>query len=423
MSTETIRVPDIGGATDVEVIEISVKVGDIIEVDQPIVVLETDKASMDVPSPIAGKVSRITINEGDQVNEGDVILDVEVVSSSTEVPAAVESAPAPVVETPVATAPTELAELAVAVPDIGGAEGVEVIEVCVAVGDDVAEGDSIIVLETDKASMDIPAPATGKVTSIAVSVGDTVSETDAILVLELQVSGSSAPAPQAAAPETPSTVQVADVVTAPVAGGIEKVHVPDIGGATGVDVIEVAVNVGDKVAEGDAIIVLETDKASMEIPAPKSGVVKSLSIKEGDQVSEGDFVLELEVEGSVAVSAPVAAPQAAASSVSAPVATKTAPTASSADPSAVLSTPSKKVHAGPAVRLLARELGVDLSLVRATGPRGRILKEDLHAYVKAAVKQAASGSSNSATAGAGLPTVPDVDFSQFGDVEIVKLST
>jgi pyruvate dehydrogenase E2 component (dihydrolipoamide acetyltransferase) len=412
VSTEIIRVPDIGGATDVEVIEISVKIGDMVEVDQSIIVLETDKASMDVPSSMAGKVTSISLKVGDKVSEGDDVLVVEVegVAATSEPEAKVE-APTPAA----APAPVESvsSEEKVSVPDIGGATDVEVIEICVAEGDMVEEGDSLIVLETDKASMDIPSPFAGKVGKISIKVGDTVSEGADILVLATE--SSAAPVPAEAAKEDEP-----QAAPAPVSGGVETVNVPDIGGAEGVEVIEVAVAVGDKVSEGDSIIVLETDKASMEIPAPKSGTVKSVSIKVGDKVSEGHPVLELEVEG---VSAPAAAPVAEKAAPQAPAKTPVSekPSPAAVDQSAVLSTPSTKVHAGPAVRMLARELGVGLALVRATGPRGRITKEDLHAYVKAAVQKAESTPAG-ATGGSGLPTVPDQDFSKFGDIEIVKMS-
>lgn len=419
MSTEIIRVPDIGGATDVEVIEISIKVGDTVEVDQSIIVLETDKASMDVPSSMAGKVTSISVKVGDKVSEGDDVIVIEIEGAAASAPEAKEDAPV-VAEAPKAKAaptstPSASSDKKVSVPDIGGATDVEVIEICVAEGDMVEEGDSIIVLETDKASMDIPSPFTGKVGKISIKIGDTVSEGADILVV---IAESSAPVAEAA--EAPQQIEAAPVTAAPVAGGVETVNVPDIGGAEGVEVIEVAVSAGDKVAEGDSIIVLETDKASMEIPAPKSGTVKSVSIKVGDKVSEGHAVLELEVEGgSVPVAAPVVAEKAA------PVAT--APQASAVkaapvDQSAVLSTPSTKVHAGPAVRMLARELGVELALVRATGPRGRITKEDLHAYVKAAVQKAVSAPAGGVASGSGLPTVPDQDFSKFGHVDVVKMS-
>jgi pyruvate dehydrogenase E2 component (dihydrolipoamide acetyltransferase) len=410
VSTEIIRVPDIGGATDVEIIEISIAVGDTIEVDQSIIVLETDKASMDVPSSMAGKVKSISVKEGDKVSEGDELLVIEIEGAEVSAPEAKVEASAPEKLAEQTPASSSSSEEKVLVPDIGGATDVEVIEVCVAEGDMVEEGDSLIVLETDKASMDIPSPFTGKIGKIAIKVGDTVSEGADILVIATESSAPVESEDKKEAPKSPTA--------APVSGGVEPVKVPDIGGAEGVEVIEVAVAAGDKVKEGDSIIVLETDKASMEIPAPKSGTVKSVSIKVGDKVSEGDLVLELEVEGD-------AAPAPAAEKVTPAAAEEpkasTAKAAPAVDQSAVLSEPSKKVHAGPAVRMLARELGVDLSLVRPTGPRGRITKEDLHAYVKAAVQKAVSAPAGVAT-GSGLPTVPDQDFSKFGDVEIVKMS-
>ena len=416
MSTEIIRVPDIGGATDVEVIEISIEVGDIIEVDQSVIVLETDKASMDVPSSMAGKVKSISVKEGDKVSEGDEVLVIEVEGVEASAPETAKETPATPAPAAAPVAATSSSEAKVSVPDIGGATDVEVIEICVSEGDMVEEGDSIIVLETDKASMDIPSPFTGKIGKISIKVGDTVSEGADILMITTESSSEAPASVEAAAP-------AAEPVAAPVSGGVESVNVPDIGGAEGVEVIEVAVAAGDKVKEGDSIIVLETDKASMEIPAPKSGTVKSVSINVGDKVSEGHPVLELEVEGA---SAPATAPVAEkATTATAPQAAATPATGKAAsaavDQSAVLSTPSTKVHAGPAVRMLARELGVGLNLVRATGPRGRITKEDLHAYVKAAVQKAESTPAG-ATGGSGLPTVPDQDFSKFGDIEIVKMS-
>ena len=437
MSTEIIRVPDIGGATDVDVIEVSVKVGDIIEVDQSIIVLETDKASMDVPSPIAGKITSIKVKEGDTVSEGDDILELEIEAAEAASEEPKKETPEKE-ETPTAeekpaqkTTMSAPSEQTVSVPDIGGATGVDVIEVCVAEGDEVHEGDSIIVLETDKASMDIPAPASGKVKKLLIKEGGTVSEGDEILVLMTESTAATSSAPSQAESESAPTSDKASGEgssnAAPQAqatsGGVEKVAVPDIGGAEGVDIIEVCVAIGDKISEGDSIIVLETDKASMEIPSPKSGTVKSVSVKEGDKVSEGDAVLEIEVEGAAAP-----APQAESPKQNTVSEKETAPKAApqkaaAADQSAVLSSPAKNVHAGPAVRMLARELGVDLTLVRATGPRGRITKEDLHAYVKAAVQKAASAPvAGAVTTGSGLPTVPDMDFSKFGDVEVVKMS-
>ncbi|MGB7390337.1 dihydrolipoyllysine-residue acetyltransferase, partial [Marinomonas sp.] len=243
-----------------------------------------------------------------------------------------------------------------------------------------------------------------------------------MLVITTETAAEVQPAAAAPAEEASAAAPVVEATQETIAGGVETVNVPDIGGAEGVEIIEVAVAVGDSVNEGDSIIVLETDKASMEIPSPKTGVVKSIAVKEGDKVSEGDSILDLEFEATSAP-APKAAPAKQEAAPAQAAAPKAAPAAANVDQAAVLATPSKNVHAGPAVRMLARELGVELSLVRATGPRGRITKEDLHAYVKAAVQKAVSAPVGSAVAtGAGLPTVPDQDFSKFGDIDVVKMS-
>ena len=301
------------------------------------------------------------------------------------------------------------------VPDIGGAEGVEVIEISVKVGDAIAEGDSIVVLETDKASMEIPADKAGKVVAIKVNLGDKVSQ-DAVL-LEVEAEGSAAaPAPQAAAPVA------APAAPAPVstAGAEVQMVVPDIGGAEGVEVIEISVKVGDEVAAGDSLIVLETDKASMEIPADAAGKIISLAVKVGDKLSQGSVIGVLATSGGAPVAAaPVAAPAKveAAPAVSAPTPKAEAPKAAPAPVADVAQT--GDVYAGPAVRKLARQLGVDMGKVSGTGPRGRLLKDDVRAYVKPIVQAAQSGAS---FGGSGIPALPVVDYSKFGEIEIVKMS-
>lgn len=410
MAIETIKVPDIGGAENVDIIELSVAAGDSISVEDVLITLESDKASMDIPSPLAGKVVKLLVGEGDKVSEGDAILEIETEASSSEASASDASAPAASAEQAPAAASSAGAEQEVKVPDIGGSENVDVIEICVAVGDAISEGDSIIVLESDKASMEVPAPASGTVKSISIKEGDKVSEGSVVLVLE--VSGSAAPA---AAPAQ----EAAPAPAAPAAAQDQDVTVPDIGGAEGVDIIEVCVAVGDDVNEGDSIIVLESDKASMEVPAPFSGKVKSLAVKEGDKVSMGDLIGQFSVAGAAAPAAQAPAPQASAPS-SAPAAKAPAPAAASA-PAAPVGN-SKNVYAGPAVRKLARELGVDLGEVSSTGPRGRIQKDDLHNFVKQVMKNRASGGSAAVSGGSGIPAIPEVDFSKFGDVELVKMS-
>jgi pyruvate dehydrogenase E2 component (dihydrolipoamide acetyltransferase) len=433
VSVTNISVPDIGSDDAVDVIEVCVKVGDTIKEGDSLIVLETDKASMEVPASEGGVITKILIKEGDTCKEGDVIVELET-GAAAAAPAAAAPAPASAAAAPAAAAPTPASAAApaataagsveaVTVPDIGGGENVDVIEVCVKVGDTIAEGDSLIVLETDKASMEVPAPKGGVVKSISVTEGGTVSEGD--LILELEVAGgAAAPAPVAAAPVTAAPAAAAPVAAAPVAGGVEPVTVPDIGGSENVDVIEVCVKAGDTIAEGDSVIVLETDKASMEVPAPKGGVVKSVKIKEGDTVSEGDLILELEVAGGAVASAPAAAAPAPVAAAAPAAASAPAAKAPSKD-LAKLEQANKNVHAGPAVRAIARQFGVDLALVKGSGPKARILKEDVQAYVKQALAGAAKPQAAATAAlsgGSGIPAIPAIDFSKFGEIELEKMS-
>ncbi len=306
------------------------------------------------------------------------------------------------------------------VPDIGGAEGVEVIEISVKVGDVVAEGDSIVVLETDKASMEIPADKAGKVVAIKVNLGDKVSQ-DAVL-LEVEAEGSTeAPAPQAAAPVAAAPAPAAAAATsspaAPAAAAETQMVVPDIGGAEGVEVIEISVKVGDEVAAGDSLIVLETDKASMEIPADAAGKIVSLAVKVGDKLSQGSVIGLLATSGGAPVAAAPAKVEAAPAAAAAPAPKVEAPKAAPAPVVDVAQT--GDVYAGPAVRKLARQLGVDMGKVSGTGPRGRLVKDDVRAYVKPIVQAAQSGAS---FGGSGIPALPVVDYSKFGEIEIVKMS-
>lgn len=412
MAKQIINVPDIGGADNVDIIEICVAVGDTVSAEDSLLVLESDKASMEVPSPVSGKVVGILVKEGGKVSEGDAIFEIEA-EGAANAPAA-EPAPAAAAPAP-AAAPTAASEQLVKVPDIGGSDAVEVIELCVAVGDEVAEGDSIIVLESDKASMEVPSPASGKVVSFSIKEGDKLSEGDDILVLEVSGGAAPAAAPAESAP-APATA------SAPAAsGGVTDVNVPDIGGSENVEVIEICVAEGDEINEGDSIVVLESDKASMEIPAPASGKVVSVTVKEGDKVSEGAALLKLEVAGSAPAPAPAAeqapaAPQAPSKPVEQPV--KTTQELHPADVSATTG----EVYAGPAVRKLARQLGVNLSEVKPTGPRKRHTKDDVREFVKTVMKQRSTGGGAAVTGGSGIPAVPAVDFSQFGDIEMLKMS-
>lgn len=429
MSIITITVPDLSGSTDVDVVEVLVKDGDTISEGDSLIVLETDKASMEVPATHSGVVVSMKVNVDDQVNEGDLLLELDT-GAAASAPAA-EEAPAPAAAPEAAPAPAAAPAAASAVenvliPDLSGATDVDVVEVLVKDGDTVSEGDSLIVLETDKASMEVPAPKDGVVVSMKINVDDQVNEGD--LLMELSVGGAAAPAaaaPAAAPVGGASSADAPAAAPAPVAGGKENVLIPDLSGASDVDVVEVLVKDGDSVEEGDSLIVLETDKASMEVPAPKAGTVVSMKINEGDTVNEGDLLLELEVSGGAAPApaAPAAAPAAPAPAAPAPSApAKAAPAAGNVD-KAALEKKNKTVHAGPAVRAIAREFGVDLSLVTGTGRRGRIVKEDVQAYVKGALKQLAEAPKGGAvTGGSGIPAIPEVDFSKFGEIEVEKLS-
>ncbi|MBY4676031.1 dihydrolipoyllysine-residue acetyltransferase [Marinobacterium arenosum] len=440
----TITVPDIGGASDVDIVEVCVSVGDQVAEGDSLIVLETDKASMEVPADKAGTIQNILVKEGDTCNEGDVIVELslsgEAAAADPEPLVEADEADVAVAEAPVATAPIAAAAAApaaatavenVLVPDLSGATDVDVVEVLVKAGDTISEGDSLMVLETDKASMEVPAPKGGQVVSVKINEGDTCNEGD--LLLELQVSGAEAAAPAAEAPtpaaEAPAAAPAAAPAPAAVAGGVEDVLVPDLSGASDVDVVEVLVKAGDEINEGDSLIVLETDKASMEVPAPKGGIVKEVKISEGGSCNEGDLILVLEVKGAApaATATPVAAPAPAAAPAKAE-APKAAPQAAPAAAASKLSPAeleqkNKTVHAGPAVRSLAREFGVDLSLVTGSGRMGRIVKEDVQAYVKTALKQLKEQPAAAAvTSGSGIPPIPEVDFSKFGEIEVEKLS-
>ena len=304
------------------------------------------------------------------------------------------------------------------VPDIGGHENVDIIAVEVKAGDTIAVDDTLITLETDKATMDVPADAAGVVKEVKVKVGDKISEGGVILTVETDAAAAdAAPAPAAEAPAAPAATPAA----APAGGATVKVVVPDIGGHTDVDIIAVEIKVGDTVAVDDTLITLETDKATMDVPCTEAGVVKAVFVKVGDKVSEGSAIIEVETAGSAAA-APAPAAQAAAPAPAAPAPAAapapTAPAAAKIDEAAFA-----KAHAGPSARKLARELGVDLGQVKGTGLKGRIMGEDVKAFVKS-VMQSGAGKPAAASLGGGLDLLPwpKVDFSKFGSVEVKELS-
>ncbi len=398
-----INVPDIG-ADEVEVTEILVSVGDKVEEEQSLITVEGDKASMEVPASQAGIVKEIKVAEGDKVSTGSLIMIFEAEGAADAAPAA-EAAPA------AAPAPAAAAELKeVHVPDIGGDE-VEVTEIMVAIGDSIEEEQSLITVEGDKASMEVPAPFAGTLKEIKVAAGDKVSTGSLIMVFETAGSG---------APAAPAAVE-APAAAAPAASAAKEVNVPDIGGDE-VEVTEIMVAVGDTVEEEQSLITVEGDKASMEVPAPFAGTVKEIKIAAGDKVSTGSLIMVFEVAG--AAPAPAAAPVQAAAPAAAPAPKAEAP-AAAAPAAGDFQDNDEYAHASPVVRRLAREFGVNLSKVKGSGRKSRILKEDVQNYVKEALKRLESGAAASGKgdgAALGLLPWPKVDFSKFGETEVQPLS-
>lgn len=402
--SKQILIPDIGG-DEVTVTEVMVKVGDTVEVDQSVINVEGDKASMEVPAPEAGVIKELLVKVGDKVSTGTPMFVLEEAGAAAP-------ASAPAAAPAAAPAPKAAASVVdVNVPDIGGDE-VNVTEIMVSVGDSVTAEQSLITVEGDKASMEVPAPFAGVVKEILVKSGDKVSTGS--LIMRFEVAGA-APAASAPAVEAPAAAPAA-------AGGVQDVNVPDIGGDE-VNVTEIMVKVGDSVSEEQSLITVEGDKASMEVPAPFAGVVKEILVKSGDKVSTGSLIMRFEVAGAAPAAAPAPAPQAAAPAATPAPAAAAAPAASTEDVTASASF----AHATPVVRRLAREFGVNLDKVKGTGRKGRILKEDVQAYVKNAVKIAESGAAapaaaaGNAGAGLGLLPWPKVDFSKFGETEEVEL--
>ncbi|QSB19860.1 dihydrolipoyllysine-residue acetyltransferase [Pseudomonas sp. 15A4] len=327
------------------------------------------------------------------------------------------------------------------VPDIGNGEG-EVIELMVKVGDRIEADQSVLTLESDKASMEIPAPKAGVIKAMKVKLGDRLKEGDELFELEVEGEAAAEPAaaPAAAAPapaadkpaEKPAEAEPAPAAAAAPAASdtVQDIHVPDIGSSGKARIIELMVKVGDSIEADQSLITLESDKASMEIPSPAAGVVESISVKVEDEVGTGDLILKLKVAGAAPAAAPAqaAAPAPAKAEAAAPAAASAAPaakaeTAPAAAPAAAPANNGAKVHAGPAVRQLAREFGVELNAVSATGPHGRVLKEDVQAYVKSIMtKSKDAPAAGSAAGGMGIPPIPEVDFSRFGETEEVPMT-
>ncbi|HAC28848.1 MAG TPA: dihydrolipoyllysine-residue acetyltransferase [Marinobacter hydrocarbonoclasticus] len=325
-----------------------------------------------------------------------------------------------------------MSEQEIKVPDLGGADEVEIIEIIVSEGDSVEEEDPILTVESDKASVELPAPAAGKITKITVKVGDKVKEGDVIGMLA--ASGDAGGSDDAGddkseqteeKSEAPSEARSEDAKPAPKkkkSGGsrTEVVKVPSLDGFEDVPVIEINVAEGDTVGEEDPLVTVESDKATMEIPSPYAGKIGKILVKEGDKLSEGSDLLEMTIEddgddeGESEDSGDSARADSQEGKPEKPQGKQQSepqPQGSTYEPPS----PGTKVHAGPAVRKLARELGADLTRVKGSGPKGRIVKDDVHAYVKSQLQQAQQGSG--VATGSGIPGVKLPDFSQFGEIE------
>ncbi|PPC04902.1 2-oxo acid dehydrogenase subunit E2 [Acinetobacter pittii] len=440
-----IKTPDIGVDKAV-VAEILVKVGDSIAENDSLVLLESDKASVEVPSTSAGVVKSILIKEGDSVTEGTVLLELEAEGAAPAAQAEEAPKTAPAAEQTAAPAAAQQSTTAaqpatattsqvveVQVPDIG-VEKALVGEILVKVGEQIDVEQSIVVVESDKATVEVPSSVAGTVESIQVKEGDTVKEG----VVLIQVKTAAASNAQAEAPgTTPAPAAVAEpiaakqetVAAAPAQSGSVDINVPDLGVDKAV-VAEILVQVGDKVDVDQSLVVVESDKATVEVPSTVAGVVKAIHLQAGQQVSQGVLLATIEAEGQ----APAAAPAAKAESAPAPQAA--APKAATPTPTQAVSAPASsgndkltkeqeaenaKVYAGPAVRKLARELGVVLSQVKTSGEHGRVVKEDIFAYVKTRLTAPqAAPVAQAAAAPAGLPSLPD--FTAFGGGEVKPMT-
>ncbi|WP_180135713.1 2-oxo acid dehydrogenase subunit E2 [Acinetobacter sp. YH12070] len=435
-----ITTPDIG-VDKATVAEILVKVGDSISVDDSIVLLESDKASVEVPSTSAGVVKSIAVNLGDSVAEGAVLIELEEEGQSAATAEPVQNAtedqaaePTPVVEAeqaaaaPVAANATQSQSIDVQVPDIG-VEKATVSEILVSVGDEIDVDQSIIVVESDKATVEVPSTVSGRIESITISAGDVVKE--GVVILTVKTAASSAAVASAPVQETAQPVAapiVAEATPTPstaAASGPVEIAVPDLG-VDKAAVAEILVAVGDVVEKDQSIIVVESDKATVEVPSSTAGKITAIHVQLGQSVSEGVALVTIEAEGQ-AVAAPAPAPAAKP----APAVAQPATVAPKAESKVEAAAPqpqgadkltkeqnaaNAKVYAGPAVRKLARELGVVLAEVKASGPHERLMKEDLFAYVKTRLTTPQVAPAAQAVAQvSGLPKLPS--FDAFGGVE------
>ena len=442
-----IKTPDIG-VDKATVAEILVKVGDRIAVEDSVVLLESDKASVEVPSPAAGMVKSISVSLGDEVNEGSVLLELEAEDAASTATDAVQQTaentatalpdqeimPELASHQPAASAQpagtsSASASVEVKLPDIG-VEKALVGEILVSIGDHIEIDQSIVVVESDKATVEVPSSVAGIVESIEVHEGDTVKE--GVLLIKVKVAGSTAQAEVTAEPakvtsaETRPTQAEAEAESAPAASAVIEINVPDLG-VDKATVAEILVQVGDRVEADQSIIVVESDKATVEVPSSIAGVIKAIHVRVGQSVSQGAALLSIEGQAPARVQATqvAAAEKVAAKAEAVPEkagaltqAKAEAPiTASGADKlTQAENAANAEVYAGPAVRKLARELGVVLAKVQASGAHERVMKEDVFAYVKTRLTTAqVAPVAQAVAAAASLPKLPD--FSAFGGTQ------
>lgn len=473
-----IKVPDLG-VDSAEVSEIMVKVGDVINVDDNIVLLESDKASVEVPATSAGTITAISLQIGDKVKEGDVILTIDSVGNSQSNTTPVEqsaqqtdqqaaqsneageiketkeakeanatSSQAPSMAASNQSQPTSTsAEATYTLPDLG-VDSAEISEWLVKEGDTVTAEQPLVLVESDKASVEVPAPVSGKIVKFLVNAGDTVANGQDFIVMASQAASqqplASDPSEQAASQATSATNQnepPAQTVSAPQSStpaGKRTFGLPDLG-VESAQISEWMVKVGDEVTAEQPLLLVESDKASVEVPSPVAGKVAELLVNAGDTVINGQDFVVIEAAGSVqSASSSASQPQATTNTAQQEIA-KTQNTAStstnSATTTAIQSSSQSKlseaqinaknaaVYAGPAVRKLTRQLGVDVSEVTGTGANGRIVKEDVFAYVKNTIKAvstaaAANNISAPSAARSGLPNLPDMSKTEiWGEIE------
>ncbi len=466
-----IKVPDLG-VDSAEVSEIMVKVGDVINVDDNIVLLESDKASVEVPATSAGTITAISLQIGDKVKEGDVILTIDSAGNSQSNTTPVEqsaqqtdqqadqskeakkiketsatSSQAPSMAAPNQSQPTS-AEATYTLPDLG-VDTAEISEWLVKEGDTVTAEQPLLLVESDKASVEVPAPVSGKIVKFLVNAGDTVTNGQDFIVMASQSatqqsslasdsSEQAASQANSAANQNEPPAQTVSVAQSPTPAGKQTFGLPDLG-VESAQISEWMVKVGDEVTAEQPLLLVESDKASVEVPSPVAGKVAELLVNAGDTVTNGQDFVVIELVGSVqSASSSASQPQATTNTAqqavaktqnTAPTSTNSASTLSSQSSSqsklseAQINAKNAAVYAGPAVRKLTRQLGVDVSEVTGTGANGRIVKEDVFAYVKNTIKAvstpaAANNISAPTAARSGLPNLPDMSKTEiWGEIE------